>query len=177
VLALLEAAGDDGPRSLGAGLAGEGAGNAGRWRPLPPHPVVCDERNGRGGRQPPADASALGLIHGGVGGAECRRQEPVVPLDWTADSRTRTVPALRAALMDYSQLSPLLASDSSGGPRTVGQLTQRVDGIFGAYQQPRFGYVTAQVSGLAAERRVRYALELARACSAARQASLPCGGA
>ena len=35
--------------------------------------------------------------------------EPML-LDWTADSRTQTVPALRAVLMDYSQLSPLLAS-------------------------------------------------------------------
>ena len=39
--------------------------------------------------------------------------EPIL-LDWTADSRTQTVPALRAALMDYSQLSPLLADS---GPR------------------------------------------------------------
>jgi transcriptional regulator with XRE-family HTH domain len=75
--------------------------------------------------------------------------EPVL-LDWTADSRTRTVPALRAALMDYSQLSPLLADDSSGGgePPTLEQLTQRVDAIFEAYQQSRFGYVTAQAPGL-----------------------------
>ena len=98
-------------------------------------------------------------------------------LDWTADSRTRIVPAQRAALMDYSQLCPLLASDSSGEPPTLDQLTQRLDGIFDAYQQPQFGYLTAQVSGLPAERRVRHAPELARACSAARQASLPCGRA
>src|SRR5580700_9526020 len=74
--------------------------------------------------------------------------EPLL-LDWTADSRTRTVPALRTALMDYSQLAPLLADDSSGGePPALDQLTQQVDAIFDAYQQSRFGYVTAQASGL-----------------------------
>ncbi len=74
--------------------------------------------------------------------------EPLL-LDWTADSRTRTVPALRAALMDYSQLAAMLADDSSGGePPALDQLTQRVDAIFDAYQQSRFGYVTAQASGL-----------------------------
>ncbi len=47
--------------------------------------------------------------------------EPTL-LDWTADSRTHTVPALRAVLMDYSQLSPLLASsegDSEPPPRSA----------------------------------------------------------
>jgi transcriptional regulator with XRE-family HTH domain len=74
--------------------------------------------------------------------------EPVL-LEWTADSRTRTVPALRAALMDYSQLSPLLAATSSGGqPPALDQLAQRVGVIFDAYQQSRFGYVTAQTPGL-----------------------------
>jgi transcriptional regulator with XRE-family HTH domain len=70
--------------------------------------------------------------------------EPVL-LDWTADSRTRTVPALRSALMDYSTLSPLLAGDNgSGEPPALDQITQRVNAIFDAYQQSRFGYVTAQ---------------------------------
>jgi len=74
--------------------------------------------------------------------------EPVL-LDWTADSRTRTVPALRAALMDYSQLSPLLAGDGGGGePPALDQLARRVGEIFDAYQQSRFGYVTAQAPGL-----------------------------
>lgn len=79
--------------------------------------------------------------------------------------------------MDYSQLCPLLAGDGSGEPPAPDQLTQRLGGIFDACQQPQFGYVTAQVSGLPAGRRVRYAPGLARACRAARQASLPCGRA
>lgn len=37
--------------------------------------------------------------------------EPTL-LDWTTDSGTRTVPALRSVLMDYRQVSPLLAGAS-----------------------------------------------------------------
>jgi transcriptional regulator with XRE-family HTH domain len=74
--------------------------------------------------------------------------EPIL-LDWTADSRTQTVPALRAALMDYSQLSPLLADASAlPEPPSLDQLGQRVGAIFDSYQQSRFGYVTAQAPAL-----------------------------
>lgn len=73
--------------------------------------------------------------------------EPVL-LDWTADSRTQTVPALRAVLMDYSQLSPLLAGDDADDPVPLDQLALRVRDVFDGYQQSRFGYVTAQVPGL-----------------------------
>ncbi|MBV9208799.1 MAG: helix-turn-helix domain-containing protein [Actinobacteria bacterium] len=74
--------------------------------------------------------------------------EPVL-LDWTADSRTQTVPALRAVLMDYSQLSPLLASSEGDSESpTLDRLARRVDDIFDAYQHSRFGYVTAQAPGL-----------------------------
>ena len=64
--------------------------------------------------------------------------EPVL-LDWTADSRTQTVPALRAVLMDYSQLSPLLAGDDASDPLALDQLTLRVRDNFDGYQQSRFG--------------------------------------
>jgi transcriptional regulator with XRE-family HTH domain len=74
--------------------------------------------------------------------------EPTL-LDWTADSRTQTVPALRAVLMDYSQLSPLLTSpDEQRNPLPLGQLGQQVDDIFDAYQHSRFGYVTAHAPRL-----------------------------
>jgi transcriptional regulator with XRE-family HTH domain len=74
--------------------------------------------------------------------------EPVL-LDWTADSRTQTVPALRAVLMDYSQLSPLLASsEGDSEPPALDQLARQVGDIFDAYQHARFGYVTAQAPGL-----------------------------
>ena len=44
--------------------------------------------------------------------------EPTL-LDWTTDSGVRTVPALRAVLMDYGQMTPALAvvTASAGGPR------------------------------------------------------------
>ena len=74
--------------------------------------------------------------------------EPIL-LDWTADSRTQTVPALRAALMDYSQLSPLLADSSTRAePPTLDQLSKQVGAIFEAYQQSRFGFVTTQAPQL-----------------------------
>jgi len=69
--------------------------------------------------------------------------EPIL-LDWTADSRSRTVPALRTALMDYSQLSPLLAADGGDEPLAPAQLAPRVAAIFDAYQQSRF--VTSRLS-------------------------------
>ncbi len=60
--------------------------------------------------------------------------EPTL-LDWTAESRTQTVPALRAVLMDYSQLSTLLASgESDSEPPALDQLARKVDAIFEAYQ-------------------------------------------
>jgi transcriptional regulator with XRE-family HTH domain len=68
--------------------------------------------------------------------------EPML-LDWTADSRTQTVPALRAVPMDYGQLSPLLASDTDSEPPELDQLARLVGDVFDAYQHSRFGYVTA----------------------------------
>jgi transcriptional regulator with XRE-family HTH domain len=70
--------------------------------------------------------------------------------DWTAGRRIQTVPALRAVLMDYSQLSPQLTADENSDqePRTLDQLAHQLGEIFDAYQRSRFGYVTAQVPGL-----------------------------
>ena len=73
--------------------------------------------------------------------------EPTL-LDWTADSGTQTVPALRAVLMDYSQLSPLLTSNSWQELVPLDQLGRRVADIFSAYQNSRFDYVTAQAPRL-----------------------------
>ncbi|WP_461120086.1 helix-turn-helix domain-containing protein [Saccharothrix stipae] len=74
--------------------------------------------------------------------------EPTL-LDWTSESGTQTMPALRAALMDYSQLSPLLAPRQ---PREVvlsaDDLQRQVGEIFTAYQASRFGYVTARLPQL-----------------------------
>ena len=87
-------------------------------------------------------------------------------LDWSADSRTQTVPALRAALMDYSQLSPLLADgEGTSEPPALDLFGRQVAGVFEAYQQSRFGYVTAQAPRL-----------LRNAVSAARSAPGDAGG-
>lgn len=70
--------------------------------------------------------------------------EPTL-LDWTPDSGTSTVPALRAALMDYRQLAPMLRTGAPGGePPLLDQLEQHVGDVFDAYQASRYGYVTAR---------------------------------
>ncbi|WP_346132291.1 helix-turn-helix transcriptional regulator [Lentzea roselyniae] len=74
--------------------------------------------------------------------------EPTL-LDWTSESGTQTVPALRAVLMDYSQLSPLLFTGPQHGD-VIGpdELQRQVGSIFSAYQASRFGYVTARLPQL-----------------------------
>jgi hypothetical protein len=61
-------------------------------------------------------------------------------LHWTPDSGQRTVPALRAALMDYRALVGAVGPDRE--PERVNVLTERVDQLWRAYQDGRFGYVT-----------------------------------
>lgn len=74
--------------------------------------------------------------------------EPTL-LEWTAESTVQTVPALRAALMDYSQLSPVLSTGHVGGePISLQALQRQVTEIFTAYQGSRFGYVTARLPRL-----------------------------
>jgi len=72
--------------------------------------------------------------------------EPAL-LDWTTDSGTRTVPALRSVLMDYRQVSPLLATASSNGEGespSLDDLHRDLDEVFDAYQASRYGYVTGR---------------------------------
>jgi len=86
--------------------------------------------------------------------------EPTL-LEWTTDSGVRTVPALRAVLMDYTQLTPLLARPSTANePRSLDMLQRDVHEVFDAYQASRYGYVTG-----------RMPLVLADALQAAREAS------
>ncbi len=73
--------------------------------------------------------------------------EPML-LDWTANSGTRTVPALRSVLMDYRQVIPLLAIAIDNGndqPPTLEALHRDVGEVFAAYQDSRYGYVTGRV--------------------------------
>lgn len=70
--------------------------------------------------------------------------EPTL-LDWTAESGVQTVPALRAALMDYRQITPLLAgSGAVGEPADLDVLHADVSAVFEAYQASRYGYVTGR---------------------------------
>lgn len=74
--------------------------------------------------------------------------EPTL-LDWSADSRSQTVPALRAVLMDYTQLSPVLASrEANETPPPLAQIERRLSAVFDAYQHSRFGFVTSQAPNL-----------------------------
>ena len=66
-------------------------------------------------------------------------------LDWTSDSGVRTVPALRAALMDYRQIAPALAGASSlDEPPGLDTIERDVAALFDAYQASRYGYVTGR---------------------------------
>lgn len=52
--------------------------------------------------------------------------EPLL-LDWSADSGRSTVPALRTALMDYQQITPLLGGAPAGSPLELDALARNVD--------------------------------------------------
>lgn len=71
--------------------------------------------------------------------------EPTL-LDWTNDSGVNTVPALRTALMDYSQLPPLLnRGQADDEPASLEDVERDVAAAFEAYQASRYAYVTARV--------------------------------
>ncbi|MGY3515090.1 helix-turn-helix domain-containing protein [Micromonospora sp. PTRAS2] len=68
-------------------------------------------------------------------------------LDWTGDSGTATVPALRAALMNYRALGPF-SGDLGAEPPTIAALKKQVGALWDAYQESRFGYVTGRLPDL-----------------------------
>lgn len=73
-------------------------------------------------------------------------------LDWTPDSGTSTVPALRAALMDYRQLTPILNTpDDDAEPPPLTQLADEVNNVFDAYQASRFGFAAGRAPLLLAD--------------------------
>lgn len=70
-------------------------------------------------------------------------------MDWTADSGTSTVPALRAALTDYRTIAPFgAARQAPEHVPAVAELRRTVGALWGAYQDSRFGYVAGQLPGL-----------------------------
>ena len=69
--------------------------------------------------------------------------EPTL-LDWTTDSGVRTVPALRAVLMDYGQMTPSLVVTTEVAPLDLGALQRAVGEVFDAYQASRYAYVAGR---------------------------------
>ncbi|MGV9391999.1 helix-turn-helix domain-containing protein [Streptomyces olivaceus] len=76
--------------------------------------------------------------------------EPTL-LEWTPESGTRTVPALRSALMDYRQLTPLLGVTTEGEPTSLDELSSNVAEVWDAYQESRYGFATRRLPLLLAD--------------------------
>ncbi|MFF9089581.1 helix-turn-helix domain-containing protein [Streptomyces sp. NPDC014991] len=76
--------------------------------------------------------------------------EPTL-LEWTPDSGTRTVPALRSALMNYRQLTPLLGVATEGEPTSLDELSRNVAEVWDAYQESRYGLATRRLPLLLAD--------------------------
>lgn len=85
--------------------------------------------------------------------------EPAL-LEWTTDSGVRTVPALRAVLMDYGQMTPVLAL-VPGPSVDLDGLQRAVAEVFDAYQASRYAYVAGRAPLVLAD-----ALRASRAAAA-----------
>ncbi|MER5210591.1 helix-turn-helix transcriptional regulator [Streptomyces sp. NPDC002838] len=70
--------------------------------------------------------------------------EPTL-MDWTQDSGNRTVPALRSALMNYRQLTPLLGLPTEGEPTQLEELRSSVTEVMDAYQASRYAFATRRL--------------------------------
>ncbi|MFI9548443.1 helix-turn-helix domain-containing protein [Streptomyces sp. NPDC052016] len=70
--------------------------------------------------------------------------EPTL-MDWTPESGNRTVPALRSALMNYRQLTPLLGVPTEGEPTPLDELQTNVTDVLDAYQASRYGFATRRL--------------------------------
>jgi transcriptional regulator with XRE-family HTH domain len=76
--------------------------------------------------------------------------EPLL-LDRSAGSGRSTVPALRTALMDYRQITPLLGRAPTVPPPELDALAHDIGQVWDAYQDSRYGYVTSRLPSLLAE--------------------------
>ncbi|WP_309298442.1 helix-turn-helix domain-containing protein [Streptosporangium carneum] len=72
-------------------------------------------------------------------------------LDWSPDSGDRTVPALRAAITDYRQLTPLAALAQAHEPPSLAELHNEIADVWHAYQASRYGLVVRRLPALLAE--------------------------
>jgi transcriptional regulator with XRE-family HTH domain len=70
--------------------------------------------------------------------------EPSV-LDWSAESGTRTVPALRETLLSYRQLSPFIRMSPDDDEVSIAELRADIHQVWDAYQESRYGYVAARL--------------------------------
>lgn len=76
-------------------------------------------------------------------------------MQWTGDSGRKTIPAVRAALMDYQQIMQMPTSVPAGQrPAHLHELERDLDDVWLAYQGSRFGYVTHRVPQLLAEAQI-----------------------
>lgn len=69
-------------------------------------------------------------------------------MEWTEDSGQQTVPALRAVLMDYRQVTGLTEAPRPGVPMDLSEMRSSLDAAWSAYQQSRFGFVTQRLVDL-----------------------------
>lgn len=74
-------------------------------------------------------------------------------LEWTSDSGRMTVPALRAALMDYRQVIQLVDRAPAADRPELDDLQDQVTAVWDAYQQSRYGYVTSRLPSILAAAR------------------------
>jgi len=75
-------------------------------------------------------------------------------MDWTSESGRRTVPALREALMDYRQITPLLSGPAADAPPRLDTLRRDVEEVWDAYQESRYGFATRRLPLLIADAQV-----------------------
>jgi transcriptional regulator with XRE-family HTH domain len=70
--------------------------------------------------------------------------EPTM-LEWSRESGTRTIPALRESLLDYRRLTPFALAPTVETWPTVAELSVDVAQLWDAYQASKYGLVTARL--------------------------------
>jgi transcriptional regulator with XRE-family HTH domain len=70
-------------------------------------------------------------------------------MDWTRDSGSHTIPALRNALLDYRQITPLFGG-AGAEPPSLAELRHQLSEVMDAYQASRYGAMTRRLPVLLA---------------------------
>ncbi|MGV9375755.1 helix-turn-helix domain-containing protein [Nonomuraea sp. NPDC003707] len=71
--------------------------------------------------------------------------------EWTDESGDQTIPALRAAITDYRQLSPMAELIQAVEPPCPAELERMLGEVWRAYQGARYSYVIRTLPGLLGE--------------------------